>query len=406
MLYKLQRLLGLHPPQGHATPHNVLFIELAEMGSTVLAYPAMKRLKELYPTANIHFLLFDQIKESVDILDIIPHENVLTINSKSIYSLARDTLKFIYLSRKKNIDTAIILEMFTRYGTILSYLSGARQRVGFYRYYQEGLYIGHLLSHKVIYNPHIHTSQAFISLVNALGTSQEQIPFTKYKIESRPLEVPNIELSQVEKERAWQILREENSQVDQTKTIVVVNPNASKLISLRKWPLEYYALLIQKLLDDHNVYVVITGVQSEKPDAEFICQYVQSDRVLDVVGKTTLRELVSLFNIGHVLVSNDSGPAHFAALTNIHIVVFFGPESPLLYKPLSPYCTVLYAHYACSPCVSAFNQKLSPCTDNACLTSMHTGHVYDVVRTILDAKLQGKAASAEGAHALPHHPLP
>lgn len=389
VLSKLQRLLGLQAPQGHATPHNVLFIELAEMGSTVLAYPAMKRLKELYPTSNIHFLLFDHIRESVDVLDIIPRGNVFTIDSKSMYSLTRDTLKFLYRSRKKNIDTAITLEMFTRYGTILSYLSGARTRVGFYRYAQEGLYIGHLLSHNVIYNPHIHTSQVFLSLVNALGASQAQIPFTKYALDSKPLEGPKIESSQAEKERIWHILREKNSHVDQTKTIVVVNPNASKLISLRRWPLEYYAQLIQKLLDDHNVYVVLTGVQAEQPDTEFICQYVKSDRVLDMVGKTSLRELISLFNIGDVLISNDSGPAHFAALTNIHIVVFFGPESPLLYKPLSPNCTVLYTHYACSPCVSAFNQKLSPCTDNVCLTSMHPDRVYDVIRPILVAKLQG-----------------
>ena len=73
----------------------------------------------------------------------------------------------------------MMLEVFTRYGTILSYLSGARTRVGFYRYHQEGLYIGNFLSHKVHYNPHIHIAHAFLSLVHALEAPHGQVPLTK-----------------------------------------------------------------------------------------------------------------------------------------------------------------------------------------------------------------------------------
>src|SRR3989344_4496256 len=377
--YRLQRLFGLKNPRYNERPKNVLFIELAEMGSTVIAYPAIKKLKSMYPSANVHFLLFKHIDASMEILNIIPKENVMTIEVKNIFTLARDTIKFIYSCRKKKIDTSINLEMFARYSTILGYLSGARKRVGFYRYSQEGLYIGNFLTHKVIYNPHIHTAHSFLALVEALAAPKRQVPLVKVPIGKEKLEIPKIMSDKKAIANIWGILQGINPEINSRKKLVIVNPNASKLISIRKWPLDYYAQLIKKLLHDKDVYVVITGVNSEKPDAQYICNFVKDKRVLDTAGKTNLRELLDLFNIGDILITNDSGPAHFASLTNIHIVVFFGPETPNLYKPLTENCTVLYSNFACSPCVSAYNQRLSPCNNNLCLKSISADYAYNAV---------------------------
>ena len=376
--------MGFKNPKYDKNPKNILIIELAEMGSTVLAHPAIKRLKTLYPNCNINFLLFKHIRESMDIVGSVPKENVFTINSSSVISLMKDTLKFMWISRKKKIDTTINLEMFARYSAMLGYLSGARKRAGFYRYAQEGLYIGNFLTHKVIYNPHIHTAESFMVLVESLRMPRNQIPLGKIKIDKNSLKVPKVKSNKESKEKIWKILKSANPNIKQSNKLILVNPNASKLISIRKWPLENYARLVKKLLKDKNVYVVITGVESEKPDAEYICNFVKDKRVLDITGKTTLTELLDLYNEGSILITNDSGPAHFASLTNIPILVFFGPETPKLYKPLSDKCTVMYSNYACSPCVSAFNQRLSPCNNNLCLKSIDVDKVYGVVKKILN----------------------
>lgn len=386
ILYKLQRLLGLNNPQRQATPTNVLFIELAEMGSTVLAYPAIQALKARYPEAQLYFVLFKHIKESIEISEIIPKENLFLIESGSLWSFIRDTIKFTLASRQRKIDTAIVLEIFTRYGTILSYLSGARTRVGFYRYHQEGLYTGNFLSHKVHYNPHIHTAHAFLSLVHALEAPCGQVPLTKISLTDHALALPVFPSSAADRAKIWHLLQEGHAPLDPTKQLVIVNPNASPWLSIRKWPLNSYVALVQQLLMDEALYVVLIGVASEKPEAASICQAVQHERVLDITGKTTLPDLLHLFNLGAVLITNDSGPAHFAALTTIHTVVFFGPETPQLYRPLGQHCTVLYTHYACSPCISAYNQRLSPCQDNRCLQSISVDEVYRIVRAILEQR--------------------
>jgi len=367
------------------TPRHVLFIELAEMGSTVIACPAVHRLRSAYPDCQVFFLLFKHIDASVKLLNLVPDTNVMTIDVSSPRTVVRDTLKFMREARRRQIDTVINLEAFARFSTILSYASGARWRVGFHAFTERGLYTGDLLTHKVIYNPHIHTWRSFVTLVQALEAPTTELPLGKFPV-SGPEEcvVPRIPSDPAARQRLQSLLAARCPDVD-GKRLIAINPNASKLISIRKWPLEGYAALVARLLEDPRNVCVITGLASEKEDALFIVDRVKSGRLIDLTGQTSLRELIDLYHLASVLVTNDSGPAHFAAVTDIHVVVFFGPETPELYKPLTDRCTVMYSGYACSPCVSAFNQRRSICTHNRCLTHIEVDEVYAAVAQVLDS---------------------
>src|SRR5688500_16703189 len=88
---RVQRFIGLATsPAG--SPRNILFIQLAEMGTMVVAYPSLRKARELHPEATLHFLCFTQIRSSVEMLEIIPSENIITVDAHSGLSLARDTL--------------------------------------------------------------------------------------------------------------------------------------------------------------------------------------------------------------------------------------------------------------------------------------------------------------------------
>jgi ADP-heptose:LPS heptosyltransferase len=369
---------------GRALPRNVLFIELAEMGSTVLACPAVDRLRRSFPDSRVFFLVFKHIDESVKVLNLVADAHVLTIDVSSPLALVRDTLRFMREARRLGIDTAVNLEMFARFSTMLTYLCGASTRVGFHPFTQKGLYIGDLFTHRVLYNPHLHTWQSLLALVEALEASPDELPMGKFRArEGGERAVPKIRSDPADRRRIEDLLRAESPAV-LGKRLIVVNPNASKLISIRKWPLERYAELVRRLLDDPRNACVLTGVRSELDDSQFILDRAPSDRLVSLAGKTTLRELIDLFNMADVLITNDSGPAHFAALTDIHVIVFFGPETPELYRPLTDRCTVMYSNYACSPCVSAYNQRKSVCTNNRCLTTIDVDAVHAAVSEVLE----------------------
>src|SRR4249919_2829240 len=95
---RVQRFIGLATsPAGR--PRNILFIQLAEMGTMVVAYPALRKARELHPEATLHFLCFTQIRPSVEMLEIFPSENIIIVDPHSLLSLTRDTLRFLWRAR-------------------------------------------------------------------------------------------------------------------------------------------------------------------------------------------------------------------------------------------------------------------------------------------------------------------
>ena len=96
---------------------------------------------------------------------------------------------------------------------------------------------------------------------------------------------------------------------------------------------------------------------------------IRSDACIDLTGYTrSIRELLMLFYGADLLITNDGGPGHFASLTPIRTMVFFGPETGRLYGPLGSRAKVLESGLACSPCLSAYNHRETFCDgDNQCL---------------------------------------
>ena len=86
--------------------------------------------------------------------------------------------------------------------------------------------------------------------------------------------------------------------------------------------------------------------------------------------------MLALYTLAEVLVTNDSGPAHFATLTPIRVVTLFGPETPELFAARTPRNTALWAGIPCSPCVNAYNNRQSPCRDNQCMQALTVDQVF------------------------------
>ncbi len=379
IITSIERLFGLRKPKKNFKPERVLFVELSEMGSAILAYSAMKKAEELF-NARLYFMIFKENEESVKLLDIVPKENIITIRSKSFFLFFIDTITAIFKMRVKGIDTVIDLELFSRFTSILSFFSGAKAIVGFYRYDMEGLYRGNFQTHKVGYNPHYHISQNFMSLIYSLKADINEIPMLKRAVNKEEVVRAKVVSNKEDKKNILRKLKEINSDINKKSRIILLNPNASQLLPIRKWPLERFMKLAENILKLRGVFIVITGTKSEKEDAEAICSYVKNKRCIDFTGRTSFKELIDLYNVSKVLITNDSGPAHFASLTGIRIVVLFGPETPNIYAPLSDNCVCVYSNYACSPCVSAFNHRKTPCTRSRCLEAIKAGDVFGVVK--------------------------
>jgi ADP-heptose:LPS heptosyltransferase len=358
---------------------SIVFIKLAEQGSTVLAHLALHKAVERVGRDNVCMIVFDDNRFIVDVLDVFPPENVMTVRSDSFLALLRSVVGVILRLRKRQVDAAIDLEFFSRFSALLTYLSGARLRSGFHAYFGEGPYRGNLMTHRVRYNPHLHTTQSFAMLLEALNFSPESFPTFNALPEPIDDVLPSFaprakEVTKVE------ALIEHHTGLAETPPLILLNANASDLIPLRRWSGDRYIALARRLLARYpEVFIAFTGVVEEAPNVEKAVERIGSPRCFSLAGKTTLRELMVLYGLADVLVTNDSGPAHFASLTTIHTVTLFGPETPHLFAAATKRNKPIWAGIVCSPCISALNNRRSSCRDNVCMQRISVDRVFAAV---------------------------
>jgi len=359
----------------------ILIILLSEMGALVLGYPMFQRLKQKFPAASLHIMLFEKNREVVELLGVIPPENIITINDKSMPVFVKSTLGALADMRRLKIDTVIDCELFSRISSIFSFLSGAAIRVGFHPHTQEGLYRGNFMNRPVLYNPYHHISRQFLTLVDAIDSPTD--PKAKRLITEEKLEIPAIKFAPDEIEDAKKRLLDKAPGIEGQK-IVLIYPGGG-LLPIRAWPLEYYCGLAEELLK-RGYAVGIIGLAEDKNLARTILAHTQSENCVDLTGYTqTIRELMLIFHFSSLLITNDGGPGHFAAMTPIATMIFYGPETPLLYGPIDEKALNLFLGLSCSPCVTAYNHRNSPCDgDNQCLKKIEPEQVLSKALEILE----------------------
>ncbi len=377
----VRRLFRSRAP--YTPPRRILFVKLIEMGSSVLASAAFEEAVRQVGRSNIFILLFAPNRPIIDILPFFPPENVIVIRDSGLLVFARDLLAALCRIRREKIDGAVDLEGLTRSSAIITWLTGARARAGYHNFTAEGPYRGRLFTHELNYGFQRHVSDMFLTLTRALAHAPGQTPMLKEVVKAGPLPVfipSDAELRCVREKIRTLAGREVRG------PILLLNPNCSDLLPLRRWPDDSFVELSHRLLDEiPDALVILTGAPSEQAGAEaLVARIARPGRCINLAGQTSLREIFALYSLAHVLVTNDSGPGHFASLTPIGEVVLFGPETPQIYGPLGRNKIALSAGLACSPCVNMLNHRFSPCRDPRCMRAITVDAVLTQVRALLN----------------------
>jgi ADP-heptose:LPS heptosyltransferase len=246
------------------------------------------------------------------------------------------------------------------------------------------------MTHRPLYNPHLHTSQIFWSMVEALTHPPELNP--ALAITPPPLtemRIPAFTPRPEEVEEVSRLIRDLTG-AGEVGPVVLLNANCSDLLPLRLWDRDNYVKLARLLLQKYpRIHIAFTGAPNEAPEVEKLLARIDNPRAVCLAGRTTLRQLLVAYSLSELLVTNDSGPAHFATLTPIDVITLFGPETPKLFCSTSPRAHVMWSGIFCSPCVSAYNNRFSTCRDNLCMKMIGVADVFAKSCEILDRRLSG-----------------
>lgn len=378
VLRKLTDFILSSKPPASENPRSILIIKLAEQGATVLAYKAISKAIEMVGAANVYFLVFEENRFVLDVMNVIPEKNVFTINTENFSRLAVGAIRVLREIRKLHIDAAVDFEFFARASAILKYLSGAKTRVGLHSFAGEGPYRGDLMTHRISYNPHIHTSQMFEAMVIAANFPSGQLPALNFDTPQVQSFTPAFIPSDAELQEVKNIIQN-HTRVSEYQPLILLNANASDLLPLRRWPSERYVELAKRLLEKSPLlHIAFTGSMAERGEIDTLVASVGSNRCFSLAGKTSMCQLLVLYHLADLLVTNDSGPAQFAALTPVKVIVLFGPETPALFGPQNPNTTIVRKDIPCSPCVNAYNNRFSACKNNVCMKRITVEEIFQL----------------------------
>ncbi len=360
------RLTGAKTAVLAAQPRNIVVILLSEMGSIVLAGPMFAELRRRYPGAAIHVLQLKKNQEVSKLLRLSQDEYLHSLDDSSGARLVGDILLFSLRMRRLGVDAVVDCELFSRVSSLLSFACGAPLRVGFTPHTQEGLYRGSFINRAIPYNPYQHISKQFLSLVDAL--SGDSVPRNKAApIRPKPTQT-ELSVPFADTELATYRTQLHRDHPAAAQRALVLLYAGGGILPERAWPAAHYARVAQGLCAA-GFAVGLIGLRDDAQLAKELQAQVQSDFCIDLTGYTrSIRELLMLFYAARLLITNDGGPGHFATLTPIQTMVFFGPETGRLYGPLGARNQVIESGIACSPCLSAYNHRLTFCDgDNQCL---------------------------------------
>jgi len=377
------RFLGGQAQAMPQAPRHILVILLSEMGSVVLAGPMFAALRARYPSATVHVLQLKKNQEVAKLLGLAQPEHLHSLDDSAGLGLFGDIWRVSRTLRALPLDAVIDCELFSRISSLMSYLSGAPLRSGFTPHTQEGLYRGSFINRAIPYNPYQHITQQFLSLVDALDNAS--MPRNKAApVRALPTDTGlAVPFSAAELAQYRQQMHADHASMIGRKVVLLYAGGG--LLPERAWPAAHYVHVAQGLVAAGHA-VGLIGLRDDAALARQLRQDVGSDLCVDLTGYTkSIRELLMLFHAAHLLITNDGGPGHFASLTPIQTMVFFGPETGRLYGPLGPRARVLESGVSCAPCLSAYNHRLTFCDgDNQCLKRLQPTPVLNSALQILN----------------------
>ena len=372
-----RRYSPLTPQSIH--PRRILVIRLDLIGDLVLSMVIVRVLKHAYPNAEIDLLALPSsagiVQDDPDLSEIISYNPNVWRRPQALIQPRnwREAIRTIRRLRARRYDIAV--SVFGPWAAMLAILSGARRRIGYGREGYPGLLTDSVPGRHWQRGARLHEVDYCLRLARAAGSTIQEGD-----------RVPHLTVPLQAQQEAALLL--EQAGISPGRPLIACHVSSNNGQS-KRWPVPYWALLIDRLIRELHAQVVLTGAPGDRPLIERITRNTQ-EKPIDLAGKTSLPQLAAILQRANLLISGDSGPMHIAGAVGTPLIAIHGPTDPAHSGPVSPKATILKSGIWCSPCYNAIDTADCPFHTTQCMKNILPGRVFEVAQQ----KLQESASLA------------
>lgn len=365
------RLMGLLLRIDHSVataPKTVAVAKIVGLGSVVYTGILCRALKEKFPSTKLIYITSGSCAELAQRMRYI--DEILVIDEKNAVTLISSTVALIFKLWKRRPELYFDMEVYSGWASIIATLSLARNRYGFYRKnseFKKGIH-----THTIFFNTRRHISEIYEQMAALSGCKP------------RP-ELDGLLFITDDDRKKCRLSLEKSGIVG--KSFALVNPNASDLLIERRWPLDRWVKYLEKAsFEFPRIAFLIIGTRNERNYVTALCGILSEKaqkHVINTAGEFSLGPLLALIEQCMLVITNDSGPLHFAAALGKPTVSIWGPGDPEHYAPLKGTHKIVYQPVYCSPCL--YHADFPPCSgDNICVKEISVDTVFKQTKEIMD----------------------
>ena len=314
------------------------------IGDLIMFTPALRRIKEMYPTCKITMMTIDK---TVDVISKIPYiDKVVCIKRGHFMGRYRVLPDLIG-------QDAVIFTDWQPHILPFSWLFGIKVRAGVPR---RGKLFTKCLTHQLINN--VFASTRYAAETNAKIFSEALGINIDGDMTRCDVSIPDGETKHEVDLLLHSIGLSEKS------PFILLTPFAG--FERRNWPVNEVNEFIQLVEGKYNIPVILTGKIKQEQERPSNVQY-------DLFNKTSVLQLIELIRRANCVVTPDSGPMHIAGSLGTFVIPLFSKDLPSRWAPRRR-CTLIYLNYTCSPCS---DETANSCDTVKCMRNITGRMVFE-----------------------------
>ena len=340
---------GVYLPPGVSArdlkPFRVLIRSSNWLGDAVMSVPAVRAIKNGRPDVHVTIAAPEKIVAMWKL--ILEADAIIPLSDGSLLSVVR------LLREQMPFDVAILFPNSLRVALEVC-LSGIPRRVGYRGHWRSWL-VDQIVREPRKPGPPEHHSLRFLCIACECGAETANLEHRTSKIQ-----VPTLDQTSNIKHQ----------------TLIGLCPGA-EYGPAKRWLPERFAEAAAKITSQLSAQWILFGTKNDAAIGEQIAAAI-GDHCGNRIGQTTLEQLIDELQQCRLLLTNDTGTMHLAALLGVPVVAVFGSTEPRLTGPLGNGHIILRHHVECSPCF------LRECPiDFRCMKAVSAGQVAEAVLSML-----------------------